>query len=249
MKIGFASLVGLDPKPIEEVVAWAAANGFQSMEVNTGPTYSIIGDATYHGHLDLGAILNDGPEATLALFDSHGIEITALAPMINLLTRDSTLASARLAQMEQTIDAAAALGCKTVVTFTGSADGMYFYGLPGVGDDHPTNRVKDNLDRFAAIYGPLAERAERTGVRIAFETAGRGGGEGNLAHNPELWDAMFDGGAIPRPWPEFRPLAPCLAANPRSHRHHPAVRRPHSSFRRQRLRSPARTPRSSGDSR
>jgi len=27
MKIGFASLVGLEPKPLEEVVAWAAANG------------------------------------------------------------------------------------------------------------------------------------------------------------------------------------------------------------------------------
>jgi sugar phosphate isomerase/epimerase len=32
-------------------------------------------------------------------------------------------------------------------------------------------------------------------VRIAFETAGRGGGEGNIAHNPELWDAMFE--AVP----------------------------------------------------
>ena len=70
-------------------------------------------------------------------------------------------------------------------------------GLPGVGEDHPTNRVKDNLDRFTAIYGPLAERAEWTGVRIAFETAGRGGGEGNLAHNPELWDEMF--AAVPSP--------------------------------------------------
>ena len=34
-------------------------------------------------------------------------------------------------------------------------------------------------------------------MRIAFETAARGGGEGNLAHNPELWDLLFD--AVPSP--------------------------------------------------
>jgi sugar phosphate isomerase/epimerase len=32
-------------------------------------------------------------------------------------------------------------------------------------------------------------------VRIAFETAPRGGGEGNIAHAPALWDRMFD--AVP----------------------------------------------------
>jgi sugar phosphate isomerase/epimerase len=74
---------------------------------------------------------------------------------------------------------------------------MWLYGLPGVGDGHPSNRVRDNLERFTAIYGPLAEIAEGLGVRIAFETAGRGGGEGNIAHNPELWDAMFE--AVPSP--------------------------------------------------
>ena len=72
---------------------------------------------------------------------------------------------------------------------------MSFYGLPGVGDHHPSNRSSDNLRIFTEVYEPLAAYAEDRGVRIAFETAGRGGPEGNLAHSPELWDRMFD--AVP----------------------------------------------------
>jgi sugar phosphate isomerase/epimerase len=74
---------------------------------------------------------------------------------------------------------------------------MHFWGLPGVGDGHPSNRVADNLHVFAEVYGPLADHAGEKGIRIAFETAGRGGAEGNLAHSPELWDAMFE--AVPSP--------------------------------------------------
>ena len=197
MKIGFASLVGLPPIPLDVSVAWAAANGLQGIELNVGPGYPITDGTSLHGHLDLDRILTDGPESTRALFDLHGIELTALAPMLNLLTSDPALRAQRIACLRQTIDAAAALACPLVITFAGSGHGMYFYGLPGVGDDHPSNRVRENLAAFTEIYGPLAEHAEARGVRIAFETAGRGGGEGNLAHNPELWTAMF--ATIPSP--------------------------------------------------
>lgn len=197
MNVGFASLVGLPPVPLETAVAWAADNGLQGMEVNIGPGYPVTDGDALRGHLDLDRILTEGPEATRALFDAAGVELTALAPMINLLTSDDELRARRIAYMRKTIDAAAALGCPTVVTFAGSGHGMYFYGLPGVGDGHPSNHVAENLARFVEVYGPIAEHAETRGVRIAFETAGRGGGEGNIAHNPELWAAMFE--AVPSP--------------------------------------------------
>ncbi len=197
MKVGFASLVGLEPRPLEALVAWAAANGLQGIEVNVGPGYPVTDGQKLRGHLDLERILSDGPEPVRAIFDSNGIELTALAPMINLLTSDDELRRQRVAYLGQTIDAAAALGCPLVVTFAGSGNGMYFYGLPGVGDNHPSNKVEENLDRFTEVYGPLADRAAAKGVRIAFETAGRGGGEGNIAHNPELWERMFE--AVPSP--------------------------------------------------
>ncbi len=192
MKIGFASLVGVEPTPFPELVQWASGHGIHSIEVNVGPGYRPIDGASFPGHLDVEAIVRDGPGETLDLIAAHNVEIVSLAPMMNLLTADLAKREMRVAYMKQTIDAAKALGVDTVVTFTGSAFGMNFYGTPGVGDGHASNRVADNLRIYKEIYGPMSAYAEDRGVKIAFETAGRGGPEGNLAHSPELWDAMFE---------------------------------------------------------
>jgi sugar phosphate isomerase/epimerase len=192
MKIGFASLVGVEPIPFPELVRWSADKGLESIEVNLGPTYPVIGDATFPGHLDPAEIVANGPGLVHELIAEHRVSIHALAPMINLLTADQSLREQRIAYFRKTIDACAVLSVPTVVTFAGSAHGMHFYGMPGVGDCHESNRVSDNLRIFKEVYRPLADYAEQRGVRIAFETAGRGGPEGNIAHSPELWDAMFE---------------------------------------------------------
>ncbi len=197
MKIGFASLIGIEPTPFPDLVAWAGQNRLPSIEVNVGPAYGPIAGASYPGHLDVAGIVRTGPGDIPELLARHGVEIACLAPMLNLLTLDLTKRAKRIAYFTDTINAAVALGVDSVVTFTGSGYGMHFWGMPGVGDGHATNRVGDNLRIFAEVYGPMAEYAEQRGVRIAFETAGRGGPEGNLAHSPELWDAMFE--AVPSP--------------------------------------------------
>ncbi len=197
MQIGFATLIGVEPTPFEELVAWSGANDLRALEVNVGPGYRPIGDAPFPGHLDIPAIVATGGDQVQAVLDQHGVRIASLAPMMNLLSADLELREKRIAYMRQTIQAAQILGVDTVVTFTGSAYGMHFYGTPGVGDGHSSNHVADNLRIFTEVYTPLAEFAGEHGVRIAFETAGRGGPEGNLAHSPELWDAMFE--AVPSP--------------------------------------------------
>jgi sugar phosphate isomerase/epimerase len=197
MKIGFASLIGVEPTPFPELVAWAGQNDLRAIEVNVGPAYKPIAGAAFPGHLDIPAIVRDGPSETLELLAAHNVEIASLAPMLNLLTADLAKREERIAYVKQTLDACAALGVDTLVTFTGSAYGMHFYGQPGVGDGHATNHVHDNLRIFREVYTPLADYAGERGVRIAFETAGRGGPEGNLAHSPELWDHMFE--AVPSP--------------------------------------------------
>lgn len=197
MKIGFASLVGVEPMPFADLVAWAGANGLDTIEVNVGSGYRPIAGASYGGHLDLADIVRNGPGDIPGLLASHNVGISALAPMTNLLTADLAKREARIAEFRLAMDAAVTLGVETIVTFTGSAYGMHFHGLPGVGPGHPTNHVADNLHIFQEVYGPLADEAEQKGLRIAFETAGRGGGEGNIAHSPALWDAMFE--AVPSP--------------------------------------------------
>lgn len=197
MEIAFASLVGIEPLPFAELLRQAHGYGLRAVEVNTGPNFRVIGEASFRGHLDLAAVVRDGPGRVHDLLATHDMRIVSLAPMLNLLTADESLRAERIAYLRLAIDAAAVLGVNTVVTYAGSAFGMHFQGLPGVGAGHPTNRVADNLELFRAVYTPLAEYAAEHGMRIAFETAARGGGEGNLAHSPELWDRMFD--AVPSP--------------------------------------------------
>ena len=197
MKLGVSSLVGIEPMPFPELLRRMEGYGFDTVEINVGPGYKPIDGAAFPGHLDLRAIVRDGGNEIRELAARHKIAISALAPMVNLLTADLELRAARIAEFRLTLDACAALGVDTLVTFTGSAYGMHFWGLPGVGEGHRTNHVADNVAIFREVYTPLADYAGERGVRIAFETAGRGGGEGNLAHAPELWDLMFD--AVPSP--------------------------------------------------
>ncbi len=195
MRIAFASLVGVEPLPLPELLARAHGYGLEAIEINAGPSYKPIGDAAYRGHLDLQAVVRDGPGAVHDLLAAHQMTISALAPMLNLLTPDASLREERITALRLAIDAAATLGVSTVVTYGGSAFGMHFWGLPGVHRDHPSNRVPESVRIFRDIYTPLADYAESRGVRIAFETAARGGGEGNLAHSPALWEMLFD--AVP----------------------------------------------------
>jgi sugar phosphate isomerase/epimerase len=195
VEIGFASLVGVEPMPFEELARRASDKGLTAIEVNTGPGYAPIDAASYGGHLDLAAIVRDGSGSVNEILARYSVRIASLAPMLNLLTADPKLREERIAYMRLTVDAAVKLKVRTVVTFAGSSFGMHFYGMPGLGDDHSSNRSGDNIRIFKEVYGPLADYAEDRGVRIAFETAGRGGPEGNVAHSPELWDRMFD--AVP----------------------------------------------------
>jgi sugar phosphate isomerase/epimerase len=197
MKFGISTLVGIEPLPLPELARRASELGLESLEINVGPTFQPIGDAAYPGHLDLAAVTQGGAGAVLDTVGRYGLTISALAPMINLLAPDPQVRAERSAVFRQALDACQALGVDTIVTYAGSASGMYFWGPPAVGPHHPLNKLDENLQLFKEVYTPLADYAGERGVRIAFETAARGGGQGNLAHAPALWDMLFD--AAPSP--------------------------------------------------
>lgn len=197
MKIGFASLVGIEPVPLADLLARASALGLEAIEINAGPGYAPIAGGEFGGHLDLAAVAAGESGPVRDLLAEHQIHLTALAPMLNLLTPDLTLRQERIDAFTQAIDACVALGCDVVVTYGGSTAGMHFLGLPAVGPNHPSNKLAENVAAFREVFTPLAAYAEDRGVKIAFETAPRGGGEGNVAHSPALWDIIFS--EVPSP--------------------------------------------------
>ncbi|MDQ3695508.1 MAG: sugar phosphate isomerase/epimerase [Chloroflexota bacterium] len=197
MKIGFATLVGIEPIPFPDLVKRAGALGLEAVEINAGPGFRPIGGAKYGGHIDLRAVANGGAGQVLDLLAEQDMTVTAIAPMLNLLTPDLARREERITSLKQAIDACVALESDVVVTYGGSTAGMHFLGLPAVGSGHPSNKLTENVQAFKEVYAPLARYAEDRGVRIAFETAPRGGGEGNLAHAPALWDIIFS--EVPSP--------------------------------------------------
>jgi sugar phosphate isomerase/epimerase len=191
IEVGVATM-GL---PFTQVARWAGEHGVHWLEVMAGPVFTGEGQTAGPDALDLDDVVRNGPGRVQEVLARHGVHISALAPMLNLLDAHPAVRQRRAAALRQTIDACDVLGVSTAVVYGGSSSGMYLYGLPAVGPGHPSNTVDANLRLFREVMTPLAEYAESKGVRIAMETAPRGGGHGNVAHNPELWDRLFD--AVP----------------------------------------------------
>lgn len=89
-----------------------------------------------------------------------------------------------LKAFEQVIDAASLFETDIVSGFTGRLR---------------DKAIDESIEQFKKIWSPLAERAQKNGVRIAFENCDMGGtwhtGDWNIAHNPTAWQMMFE--AVP----------------------------------------------------
>lgn len=183
MKLGLLTAAFPDSS-LEEVAAWAAANGFEALEVACWP--SAGGERRrYAGvcHLDVERF---DPGEVHALLERHGLQISALAYYPNNLHPDDEERAAVNAHLRRVVDAAQALGVGVVGTFAGNDKDRSF---------------PDNLRRFAEVWPPLVAHAEERGVRVAIENCpmifswDEWPGGHNLAWSPAAWDAMFD--AIP----------------------------------------------------
>jgi sugar phosphate isomerase/epimerase len=169
---------------LEEVAAWSAANGFETLEIACWPAAGAE-RRRYAGvtHIDVEQLDPDEVHATLA---RHGLSISALAYYPNNLHPDDEHREQVNAHLRRVIDAAQRLGVATVGTFVGNDK------------DRP---LPENLERFRQIWPPLVDYAGERGVRIAIENCpmifswDEWPGGNNLAWAPAIWDEMF--AAIP----------------------------------------------------
>jgi len=180
LKLGFftACLPGV---PLADVASWAAATGYEALEVACWP---VSPDRPFTAsHLDVTADADRLAEAASVVAD-HGLTISSLAFYGNNLDPDPAERAATHAHVERCLEAAAVLGVPTVGTF--------------VGRDW-TRSVRQNLDTAEEVFKPLVDRAGELGVKIVIENCVMEGWHpdgypGNLAYSPELWEWMFDQG-------------------------------------------------------
>ena len=176
MHIGFLSNC-LRQRSLPEIIAWAGANGFASLELAAWPHDPQQVDPS----LDVTHFSRARADELLALAKQHGITFSCITYCDNTLTHDLAKREEILAHLYKMTDAAQLLGVNTLSTF--------------VGRDASKTQAQ-NFEEMARVFTPLLEYAGERGVRIAIENCPMPGWQfegllGNLAYAPLLWDEMF----------------------------------------------------------
>jgi sugar phosphate isomerase/epimerase len=164
---------------LEAIAEWAAAHGFDALEVAAWPRAG--GRGFTATHVDAANLSGAQVQHVRGLLDRLGLELSSLGYYDNNLHPDPATRKAAHDHLHACIDAAAALGCPTVGTFIGR---------------DPAKPVADNLRQAEAIFPPLVDHAGEHGVKLIIENCVMEGWHpdgypGNLAYSPELWEWLF----------------------------------------------------------
>ncbi|MDR2185174.1 MAG: sugar phosphate isomerase/epimerase [Treponema sp.] len=156
----------------EEMVRRLYPLGFECFQISF---WESIGDTDL---IRLGTELRETAETL-------GTKINTLSIYGNPL-RDDEASAETWRGLKELVRTAGCFGADMVGCFAGR--------LPGAS-------VPASLEQWKRTFSPLAEEAEKLGVRIAFENCRMGDtwktGKWNIAINPDAWDLMFR--AIPSP--------------------------------------------------
>ncbi len=181
MKLGFVSAI-LAELPLNEVLAFAAAEGFTTVELMSWPVGKAERKFAGVTHVDVTDFTKAQADDVLAQTHQYGVSISALGYYPNVLDPDPAVAETSIAHLKNVIAAAPLLGLTGVNTF--------------VGRDW-TKSVDENWPRFLQAWRPLIAFAEDHGVRIGIEncpmlfTKDEWPGGKNLATSPSIWRRMF----------------------------------------------------------
>ncbi|MBL8967332.1 MAG: sugar phosphate isomerase/epimerase [Spirochaetaceae bacterium] len=182
MKLGLftAAFPGL---ALEAVADWAAANGFEALELAAWP--SAKAERRYAGvsHVDAASLDRAGAARIRALLAERGLVVSSLGYYPNPLDPDPAAAGQAVAHLKRVIDAAALLEAPVVGTFVGRD---WRKGL------------EENLEAFAAAWPPIVRYAAERGVRIGIEncpmlfSADEWPAGKNLATSPAVWKRLWE---------------------------------------------------------
>jgi len=187
MKLGFVSAI-LPDLTLEEILAFAAETGYESVEVMCWPVERATRRYAGVTHIDVTPFAATDAARVQALIAQHGIAISALGYYPNPLSADPQEAQTAVSHLKGVINAAALLGTPAVNTFVGR---------------DPGKTLDENWPRFLSVWTDLIAFAEAKQVRVGIEncpmyfTGDEWPAGKNLAISPAVWRRMFE--AIPSP--------------------------------------------------
>ena len=187
MRLGFVSAILVD-LPFEEVVDFAAENGYDCVEMLCWPKGKA--ERRYAGvtHVDVNTLDDAAVVRINGYLQKKGVEISALGYYPNPLDADEKQASVFIEHIKKVIAGAKKLGLDTFNTF--------------IGRDH-TRSLEANFKKFRKLWPPIINYAESQGIRVGIEncpmyfTGDEWPGGKNLAYCPAIWRRMFE--EIPSP--------------------------------------------------
>jgi sugar phosphate isomerase/epimerase len=181
MQLGFVSAI-LGDLPFEEVLAFAAGEGFACVEPMCWPPGRA--DRRYAGvtHIDVTTFSAADADRARALCAKHGVALSGLGYYPNPLDPDPAHRALVCGHLAKVIRAAGMLGLGVVNTF--------------IGRDH-TLSVAANVKQVRAVWEPLVNEARAANVKIAIEhcpmlfSDDEWPGGKNVAVSPAVWRELF----------------------------------------------------------
>ncbi len=181
MQLGFVSAI-LHDLPLEEVLAFAADEGFPVVELMCWPPGRA--DRRYAGvtHLDVSDFTADHAGHVRELLRIHGVKISGLGYYPNPLDPDPAHRELVSAHLRKLVRAAPLIGVNVVNTFIGR---------------DPVKPMSTSLAEVADVWAPIAAEAKAAGVRIGIEhcpmlfSEDEWPGGKNLATSPAVWRELF----------------------------------------------------------
>ena len=183
MKLGLLT-APFPATPLKDVADWAAANGFESLEVCCWPSEE--GTQRRYGgvcHIDVVGLADQQASEIVEGLAAKGLSISALGYYPNPLHPDPEHRAAIVDHLGKVIAAAGKLNVPVINTFIG-ADG--------------SKTQMENWAEAKKIWPGLVVQAEAAGVKIAIENCpmifsyDEWPNGHNLARNPAMWRTMFD---------------------------------------------------------
>jgi sugar phosphate isomerase/epimerase len=183
MKLGFLT-APFPTQPLEEVADWAAANGFEALEVCCWPR-SEGAARRYAGicHIDVDGLSDAHAKEIVDDLAQRDIMVSGLGYYPNPLHPDERHRRQVADHLKKVITAASLMGVPVVTTFIGADQ---------------TKTQMENWDEAKKVWPEIVSHARDSGIRIAIENCpmifsnDEWPSGHNLAYSPSIWRTMFD---------------------------------------------------------